>query len=390
MTFFSTLIFCAVLACNHAATNKILPIQFKRMDSPLTSMLQENVHPNVVTAVLNDETKNNSSFPLTYNFMNNEYYTEIYLGRPGQKFLVSFDTTWGDSWVPSSSCSTWSIACKMRNKYNEKKSSSSIKTPFNFRVSLGSSDLAGEIFYDLLNLNGINVTGQMFAATTEIPWIFVFSSFDGVFGMSLSYYNKIIPVMWNLKKQKIIDQMVFSFYFHKDGGSMVLGGVDPAHYKGNFTYLEVVKSDPPQWKLQVDSISLTGSKNVTINVCKSGCKAIMSTGGSQINGPSKEIAIIHKFIKAKALAGGRYLVSCSEVPKLPNITISFGNTPYVLQGQDYIEEVKIRWIGPKCLSLFTNNYDDKDDLWYLGGAFMSRYYTTFDMSNGRIGFATAK
>uniref|UniRef100_A0A146LCT1 Lysosomal aspartic protease n=2 Tax=Lygus hesperus TaxID=30085 RepID=A0A146LCT1_LYGHE len=301
MTFFSSFIICAVFACCYVSADKILSIPLKMKDSPLTAMLKQSVHPNVITAILKAEAKGHFPLPLKYNYMRNEYFTEIHLGQPGQKFIVSFDTTWLDSWVPSSSCSFSSVQCMIRNQYNENKSRTSIKTPYNFHVTLGNSDLAGNIFNDLLNINGVNVTSQSFAAVSEIPWLFVYSSFDGIFGMGLDHYDKIVPVMWNLKKQKIIDQLVFSFHFKGDEGSMVLGGVDSAHYEGNFTYFNVVNSDPPQWMVRVDDMTLTRSKNETIKVCKSGCNAVMSTGGSQIYGPSKDIAAINSFIKAKDL-----------------------------------------------------------------------------------------
>lgn len=41
-----------------------------------------------------------------------EYYAEILVGKPGQRFTVIFDTTWSDMWLPSKLCSkTLSPAC---------------------------------------------------------------------------------------------------------------------------------------------------------------------------------------------------------------------------------------------------------------------------------------
>lgn len=41
-----------------------------------------------------------------YFIYQSEYYAEILVGKPGQKFTVIFDTTWGDMWLPSKLCST--------------------------------------------------------------------------------------------------------------------------------------------------------------------------------------------------------------------------------------------------------------------------------------------
>ena len=72
----------------------------------------------------------NSSEPKIYNYMNTQFYGEIFIGTPAQTFKVLFDTGSPFFWVASQSC--YSIPCWSQNTYKSSHSSTYIANGSSF------------------------------------------------------------------------------------------------------------------------------------------------------------------------------------------------------------------------------------------------------------------
>jgi hypothetical protein len=117
-------------------------------------------------------------------FSSFQYYGEIALGTPKQKFQVIFDTGSSNLWVPSAKCALFNIACRLHHKYDASKSTtfkvysifgslaidsllSELDMPTSqangtkFEIQYGTGSLSGFISEDSLDLGGLQASKFM-------------------------------------------------------------------------------------------------------------------------------------------------------------------------------------------------------------------------------------
>lgn len=341
--------------------------------------------------------RTNDSIAL-YRYLDNEFYGKIVIGHPGQTLNVAFDTAWSLSWVLSSECNEWkSIGCWLHNRYDHTKSSEYKKNGSPYIANEGKYNLTGFYSYENFSIAHSNATNQSFVEMVTVPWTFLFNKIDGVLGLGLKIdtYN---PFFYTLLAQNKIKNPTFSIYLNRDrqsnkGGNILLGFVDPKHIHVTnkepdpITYLPV---DAGQyWQFSMDSVVIVYSSKENYTLCANGCKALADTSTNTIVGPEADIAKIHKDIKAKNIFLNRYSVDCETINKLPKIDFILGGQAFRLEGPQYI--VKMSYMSfTICLSAFVPTVTPAETgLWVLGGAFLSEYYSIYDVLNKKIGFVKA-
>ncbi|KAK9503217.1 hypothetical protein O3M35_011835 [Rhynocoris fuscipes] len=373
-------------------SGRVIKIPLIRMESALQRMARENIHPRVIESFFMRAAKNSSGVPVPlFKFLDTEFYGEILIGHPGQKFKVVFDTAWANTWVPSVLCPVVQVACILRNKYDASRSSTYIKNNKPFDIKLGSLDLKGKLSTDLFHINQVNVTNVTFAEISDMPWILFFSKADGVVGLAFAdvAVDGVIPLFYDMIKQGLVDQRIFSFYMNRDpaspkGGTIMFGGVEKRHYLGNFTDVKIIPKTG-LWTFQIDGIFTSRKKSDKF--CTSGCQAFADTSENTIRGPADDIDMLNSIIGAQSFYFGRYIVNCNNVNTLPKVTFFIKNRNFTLKGQDYIQ--KMTW-GPVTICLSSFKKSDTANTWALGAAFLSRFYVRFDMQRMLIGFADAR
>ncbi|XP_020681284.1 aspartic proteinase oryzasin-1-like [Dendrobium catenatum] len=222
------------------------------------------------------------------NYMNAQYYGEIGIGSPAQKFTVIFDTGSSNLWVPSGKC-YFSIACYLHSKYRSSRSSSYKKNGKSAAIHYGTGSVSGFFSEDHVTVGSIVVKEQVFIEATREPSVtFLVAKFDGILGLGFKEISvgNVVPLWYNMVDQGLVKDPVFSFWFNRnsedsDGGEVVFGGSDPNHYEGEHTYVPVTRKG--YWQFDMGDV-LIGDQ--TTGFCSGGCAAIADSGTSLIAGPT--------------------------------------------------------------------------------------------------------
>lgn len=290
-----------------------------------------------------------------------------------------------------------------------------------FTIQYGSGSITGDYVMDKINLgknSKLSIDSQTFGlATTAKDYIISTvptkkPTSNGILGLgfpSLTANSDTLeaytPFVFNLAKQKLISQPVFSIDLGNavndwsTGGQLTLGGVDYSKYTGELFYLPVTKNINPKnlqleytfWTIELSKITLTtatpAKNTTTINVNKD----IMLDTGTTLSYLNKEMteAILDSVTEKREFdkLNQVYLVDCDLISSKKKIELSFGKVTFQLDVHDLI-------IPPmssdtqQCTFGITYGFDDKNTL-VLGDTVLKSAYFIFDMGKKRIGIATS-
>uniref|UniRef100_A0A8D0DUX5 Peptidase A1 domain-containing protein n=1 Tax=Salvator merianae TaxID=96440 RepID=A0A8D0DUX5_SALMN len=323
-----------------------------------------------------------------YDYMHAQYYGEVSVGTPPQKFTVVFDTGSADLWLPSFYC--LSDACETHKKFKAFISKSYKLKGQKFFLEYGTGHVTGIISRDNVQIGNISVENQDFGESVSEPGeTFVMAHFDGVLGLGYPALSvtSALPVFDNMMKQQLVEEPVFSFALSRgedmeNGGELILGGIDHSLYKGSINWVPVTVKK--YWQIQINDVKIQG-QTVT---CEQGCEAIVDSGTSLITGPRSQIRKIQEKIGAQPTPSGEYLVDCRRISSLPPITFTIGQKEFSLTSEQYVIK-EASGEGSLCISGFQglDLGTPHEPTWILGDVFMSVFYCIFDRGNNRVGFA---
>jgi len=331
-----------------------------------------------------------SSSIVINDYQDAQYFGEISVGTPAQKMNVVFDTGSSNLWVSNIKPSFIS----KHKYYQHDKSSTYVANGTKFAIQYGSGPVAGFYSHDNVQIGDCPVENYLFAEVNDVSGLgpfgisYAMGKFDGICGMGwddISVDGVTTPLR-SLVNSGSLDANVFAFYLGSGGaaGELVLGGVDEAHYTGEFNYLPVIESAPGKvgyWAMTMDDVQIDGKTVISTK------KGIVDSGTSLLAVPKENMAAIAKLLGAKPLLpfppfNSEYTINCDAAA--PSIDVILGGQTYTLEKDDYVINS-----GGQCLFGMTglDVPAPAGPLMILGDVFMRAHYVKFDVDNKRLGFA---
>jgi hypothetical protein len=324
-----------------------------------------------------------------------QYYGEVTVGTPPQKFKVIFDSGSGHLLIPSRKCED--PACAGHSRYNATNSSTGMQIGWSDEptksiepdsddrdvstIFFASGSAAGEFARDRVCVSEERCSVMDFVQLTEeSDDPFKDAEWDGVMGLGLKIsdaneFNVLHNLVGNLS-----EPVLGIFLTNGDDSALSFGHIDHNLFEGELKYQDI--SDEGYWQVKMDDFAIGGKAS---GICgKEGCQAVVDTGSSMLMAPPPMVSALEKALDVKE--------DCSNFDKLPTLGFTFQNQTFTLRPEDYIDSQKTKNGQDGCwLGLLPVPDTGKGPLVVLGYPFLRQVYTVLDAgATPRVGFASQK
>ncbi|KAJ1800694.1 hypothetical protein LPJ59_000892 [Coemansia sp. RSA 2399] len=319
-----------------------------------------------------------------------EYYGEVGVGTPPQKFKLDLDTGSGDVWLAGEQCDV----CARHKKFSPKKSSSYKLEGRKWGISYGDGSFAaGYTARDTVTIGNLTVPNQVIGLAVNESKAYQVDTVDGLLGLSysgVSFIQGVTTFLDNIYENNYLKDPLFSVYIkEKDkdnyAGEYLFGDIDRGRYSGELTWVPLYQ--PKFWQIMLDSMSLSvdgvGKESMEING-----PAILDTGTTLIVMSDEQATEFHRAIPSAENSDiYGWIMPCNTEQLVP------GNVSFTIAGVDFSVPIKnivrepVKGLDGWCFSAVTNG---ASNFIILGDVFLRSNYVVFDRGNTRVGIAPSK
>lgn len=392
-----TSIFVALVAASIAVASPVVEIRDSLITVPIARRINGTGIHNILArdqararALIargkEDPAKRTASITVTNEV--DTYVASVGVGSPPTTYSLLIDT---------GSSNTWLGADK---KYVE--TSTSKATGGTVSVTYGSGEFSGKEFTDTVTLSSsLVITGQSIGVASSSSG---FEGVDGILGIgpvdltedTVSNVATVPTFTDNLKSQGTISTEVVGVSFEPTtsdsvaNGELTFGGTDSSKFTGSITYTGITSTSPASLYWGINESIKYGSTSIL-----SSTAGIVDTGTTLILLATQGYNAYVKATGAKLdETTGLLKITSSQFSALQNLNFDIGGTTFALTPNAQIWPRSLNTaIGGTSGSIYlvvnSLGSSEGEGLDFINGyTFLERFYSVFDTTNKRVGFAT--
>ncbi|KAH8109685.1 family A1 protease [Phellopilus nigrolimitatus] len=320
------------------------------------------------------------------------YVASIGVGSPATTYSLLIDTGSSNTWVGAGKAFV--------------ETSTSKETDNLMEVTYGSGFFLGIEFTDTVTLTeDLVITGQDIGVAEFSEG---FEGVDGIIGIgpvdltagTVSDGSTVPTVTDNLLSQGTISTEVIGVSFAPTqsdsitNGELTFGGTDPSKFTGSISFFPITTTSPSSEFWGIDQSITYGSANTTV---------LSSTAGVVDTGTTLVLIATNAFDTYTSLTGatlddsvGLLSISSADYANLESLFFNVGDSAFELtkNAQTWPRALNTA-IGGAASDIFLIvgdiGTDSGEGLDFINGfTFLERFYSVFDTTNNRVGFATTE
>lgn len=318
------------------------------------------------------------------------YTADIGVGSPATSYTLLLDTGSSNTWIGAS------------KPYQ--KTATSQDTGGQFYITYGDQSYAsGEEYTDTVTLNSdLVIEKQSIGVASDSTGL---DGLDGLLGLgpvdltqgTVSNANEVPTVTDNLYAQKTIGSEVLGVFFapassSDSSGELTFGGYDTSKFTGDISYVPITSTSPASGYWGIDQSISYGSTPI-----------LAETAGIVDTGTTLILIASDAFQKYQSATGGTpdpstglLRISSDQYTQLSSLFFTIGGVTYELtaNGQIWPRSLNTAIGGTTdgiYLIVADSGSSSGSGLDFTNGyCFLERFYSVYDTTNSRVGFATTE
>ncbi|KAM7258785.1 hypothetical protein ACFE04_014526 [Oxalis oulophora] len=388
------------VSCSHSDGNK-----FVRIGLTKQKLVANSYRLASSPRYSNDD--NDTDIVALKNYLDAQYYGEISIGIPPQKFTVIFDTGSSNLWV----------ACFFHSKYNSDKynmiTQGLINEPvFSFWLNRKTEEeVGGQIVFGGVDPNHFKGEHTYVPVTQKGYWQFDMG--DVLIDDKPTEYcahgcSAIADSGTSLLAGPTTVITMINQAIGADGVASEQCKAVVAGYGEIILEMLLARTQPKKICSQIKLCTFDGTHGVAAGIqsvvddksagmasdaeCSSCEMAVVWMQHKLVQNQTKDhiLNYVDELCDRVASPLRQSTVDCGKLSTMPIISFTVGEKIFKLASNEYILKVG-EGSSAQCISGFTamDVPPPRGPLWILGDIFMGRYHTVFDYGNSRVGFAEA-